>query len=184
MLRRDLDRPLPLPAAKVPISVRAAGEADHAAIVALLAELSGTDRTQRERFLQLPIGTCYVAADGDADICYMQWLVGPDHNDVLAAHTNLPRLEHGEALLENAFTPAAHRGKGIMSAAMAQIAAHGADLGARFVLTVVREANAASLKGCVRAGFEPYMLKLDGWRMLHRDIRYTDLPPEYVLPGL
>jgi GNAT superfamily N-acetyltransferase len=184
VLRRDLDRPLASPQARTPITVRPVTAADRARVSALLSELSGYERSTRERFLELGIGTCYVAVNEDAAICYLQWLVAPEHNDLLASHTNLPTLHDHEALLENAFTPVAYRGQGIMAAAMAQIATRGIELGARWALTVVREDNLPSLKGCVRAGFEPYMLKLDGWRLLRHEIRYTRLPPAYAVPGL
>jgi hypothetical protein len=184
VLRRDLDRPLAPPPARTQITVRPATAADRTRVSALVAELSGYDRSTRERFLELGIGTCYVAVNGDAEVCYAQWLVGPEQNDLLASHTNLPTLHDHEALLENAFTPIAYRGQGIMAAAMAQIAARGVELGARWTLTVVREDNLPSIKGCIKAGFEPYMLKLDGWRLLRHDIRYTALPPDYAVPGL
>jgi hypothetical protein len=183
VLRRDLERPLATPRAKVPISVRAAADRDVLQIRALLSELSGYDRSTRELFLELQIGTCYVAVNGDAEICYMQWLVRPEHNQLLDAYTNLPILNDREALLENAFTPRAFRGLGIMSSAMAQIAERGAQFGARWVITVVSEDNVPSIKGCRKAGFEPCMLKLDGWRLLRHQIRYTDLPDGYEAPG-
>jgi hypothetical protein len=184
VLRRDLDRALASPPARTPITVRPATAADRERVSALLSQLSGYDRSTRERFLELGIGTCYVAVNEDAEVCYVQWLVGAEHNHLLARYTNLPTLHHHEALLENAFTPVAFRGHGIMAAAMAQIATRGIELGARWTLTVVREDNLPSIKGCIRAGFEPYMLKLDGWRLLRHEIRYTGLPPDYAVPGL
>jgi hypothetical protein len=184
VLRRDLDRPLASPQARTPITVRPATAADRACVSALLSELSGYERSTRERFLEHRIGTCYVAVNGAEEVCYMQWLIGPEHSHLLAAYTNLPTLQDHEALLENAFTPVAFRGQGIMAAAMAQIAVRGSELGARWTLTVVREDNLPSIKGCIRAGFEPYMLKLDGWRLLRHEIRYTGLPPGYAVPGL
>jgi RimJ/RimL family protein N-acetyltransferase len=68
-------------------------------------------------------------------------------------------LRDSEALLENAFTPAAFRGQGIMSAAMAQIATQASQMGARWVLTVVSELNLGSIRGCIRAGFRPHLLR-------------------------
>jgi RimJ/RimL family protein N-acetyltransferase len=180
VLRRDLELPLEAPRPKIPITVRAAQDGDVAGALAAMSELSGYDRANRELFLEAGIGTCYLAVSEDGEICYMQWLIGPEHNDLLAAHTHLPILKRGEALLENAFTPTAFRGRGIMASAMAQIAERGADLGARWVLTVVSEDNVASLKGCARAGFEPYMLKLDRWLLLRHQVRYTTLPPGYA----
>src|SRR5215207_3533194 len=100
VLRRDLERPLVAPRAKIPINVRAADDGDGPRISALLSELSGDDSSARKRFLDRRIGTCYVAVDERGDICYTQWLVGPEHNDLLASCTNLPILDDREALLE------------------------------------------------------------------------------------
>jgi len=69
-----------------------------------------------------------------------------------------PQLQPHQALLENAYTPPAYRGYGIMSAAMALIAERAADFDASEVLTFVAIDNIASLKGCQRAGFNPIML--------------------------
>jgi hypothetical protein len=156
---RDLEAPLQAPRARIPIAVRPATRDDASPIRERIAELGGSDRGDRELFLRLEIGTCYVAVTEPGELCYMQWLVGPEHNALLAEHTSLPMLEEAEALLENAFTPAAFRGQGIMSAAMAQIAAQASQMGARWVLTVVRELNLGAMTGCVRAGFRPHLLR-------------------------
>ncbi len=50
------------------------------------------------------------------------------------ASRNLPP---NEALLEGAYTPASHRGLGIMPAAMALIAEKAETIGARYVITFV-----------------------------------------------
>jgi RimJ/RimL family protein N-acetyltransferase len=83
----------------------------------------------------------------------VQWLLGVRDNDFIARLGGFPALEADQALLENAYTPPAFRGLGIMPAAMAAIAEHASELGARYVLTFVDQHNIASLKGCQRAGF-------------------------------
>ncbi len=67
--------------------------------------------------------------------------------------------QQDEALLENAYTPVNYRGMGIMAAAMALIAERAAEFDARYVLTFVGVDNIASLKGCERAGFLPYLVR-------------------------
>jgi RimJ/RimL family protein N-acetyltransferase len=181
---RDLEAPLEPPRAKIPIAVRPATAEDAPAILERISELTGYDRINRELFLGVGIGTCYVAVTQWDEVCYMQWLIAPEHNALLAEHTHLPTLKNSEALLENAFTPTAFRGQGIMSAAMAQIAARASELGARWVLTVVSEPNLASIKGCIRAGFQPHMLKQDRWRMLRHQVSYTALPQGYEPPAI
>lgn len=159
-LHRDLTRPLENPKAKIPISVRPLMELD----IDVLLPLEGVSAAERQEaiwrrdfYRRLPKG-CFVAVDlRDGKPCYMQWLVGPGDNDILARFKCFPPLKNGEALLEQAYTPPSHRGLGVMSAAMAMIAERASDLGARHVLTFVEEKNTASLKGCWRAGFQPYL---------------------------
>ena len=85
-------------------------------------------------------------------------------------------------MLEFAFTPEAHQGKGIMAAAMARIAERGADLGARYVITFVDHENVPALKGCQRSGFRPYLLRSDRWRLLRRRVSFEPLPPGTPYP--
>src|SRR6202035_2716772 len=67
-------------------------------------------------------------------------------------------------LLEFAYTFERFRSRGIMAAAMAEIAEQGLSLGARWALTYVKRDNIASLKGCANAGFRPYMIRTKSWR--------------------
>jgi GNAT superfamily N-acetyltransferase len=159
-LRRDLEVPITSPIAKIPISVRPLEASD---LSALLSEddevLERHERLQiawrRDFYKKAPEG-CWVAVDERTGTpCYMQWLFGASENPLIRTFGGFPRLEPDEALLENAYTPVAHRGLGIMSAAMAQIAERAADIGARHVLTFVGDDNIGSLKGCQRAGFHP-----------------------------
>jgi RimJ/RimL family protein N-acetyltransferase len=86
-----------------------------------------------------------------------------------------PRLAPDEALLEGAYTPAQYRGLGIMPAAMARIAEHGVAIGARWVVTFVSDDNIPSLKGCDRAGFSPFVRRVERWKGLRRTLTFTFL---------
>ena len=121
--------------------------------------------------------TCYVGVDQNDRACYMQWLIGPEENTNLQRiyHGGFPWLEEDEALLEDAFTPEAYRGLGIMSCAMAQIAERGKDINARYIITFVWENNIPSLKGCKRSGFVPYKLRRVRNLFFHRSITFTKL---------
>ncbi|AWN34712.1 GNAT family N-acetyltransferase [Methylobacterium radiodurans] len=168
-LRRDLDAPSPAPAAKIPIEVRPLHDAD---LPHLFPEdRGGLNRKERlelgtRRFhLRSGIPTCWVALDRRTGIpCYMQWLMGASHNRLIQQTFPprwFPELAPDEALLENAYTPAAYRGQGIMSCAMALIAERAAGIGARSVITFVENANVASLRGCAKAGFAPYLARVE-----------------------
>jgi RimJ/RimL family protein N-acetyltransferase len=127
--------------------------------------------------------TCYVAVAPDGKLCYMQWVVTASGNHRLkeVAGNLYPLLQSDEALLEGAFTPEAYRGLGIMGAAMSLIAQRAADHGARWVITFVDGQNAASFKGCVRAGFSPFLRRHERFRMFHRSVRFERI--DAVVPA-
>jgi hypothetical protein len=161
-LRRDLTVAITNPSAKIPISVRPLADSDLPILLPDNQYLEHDERVQiawrRSFYKKVPEG-CYVAVDERSGTpCYMQWLLGSSRNPLIRKLGGFPDLEPDEALLENAFTPVAHRGLGIMSAAMALIAERAADIGARHVLTFVGDNNIASLRGCQRAAFYPHLL--------------------------
>lgn len=168
-LRRDLEVPLIAPKAKIPISVRQFQESDRSSLFS--DDLSGLDRKERVEIrtrrahYEAAIPTCYVAVDdSNGAPCYFQWLMGPNENLKIQAYfpqSWFPVLQADEALLENAYTPPAYRGKGIMSAAMAIIAERAALIGCRYVITFVEKDNVPSLRGCKNAGFAPYIARLE-----------------------
>lgn len=182
VLRRDLERPLAAPKAKIPITVRRMEAREMPRVLALVSALPGYARTSREIFLNERLGIVYVAVTEDGELCYVQWLVGPAEAPRLARHTTLPVPGTREAVVEGCLIPDSFQGKGIMAAAMARVAEHAVDLGARWVLTLVNEQNVPSLRGCLKAGFEPYQIKRDRWMMMHHSIRYDPLPRGYTLP--
>ena len=160
-LCRDLAQTIEKPSAKIPITVRPLRDGDLASL------FSSDSRDLAERlevawrlaFVEKGARGGFVAIDTRSDTpCYVQWLFSARENDFIARLGGFPALTAHEALLENAYTPPAYRGLGIMSAAMALIAERAADFGARYVLTFVGAENIASLKGCQRAGFHPHLM--------------------------
>lgn len=108
----------------------------------------------------------------------MQWLIGSEENHKLRKiyQDGMLQLKADEMLLEGAYTRAAFRGQGIMADAMSRIAENGNNAGARWIMTFVKEDNVPSLKGCKRAGFEPYMIKHTQWRFFKSTSRFEGLP--------
>jgi hypothetical protein len=136
-------------------------------------------RLTQQRLLHSGLQTCYVAIGPDGKPCFMQWVILASDNDGLrSTFGNLyPTLATNEALLEGAFTPDTSRGLGVMSAAMAQIAERAAEGGARWVITFVDEHNVASVKGCLRAGFTPYVKRLERFTLFRRRVTFASLQP-------
>ena len=182
-LNRDLAVPIVNPAAKIPIEVRRLEPRDVAALLSYdAAAASAQEKGEvavRRNFLAKGAQNGFVAIDQrNGAPCYVQWLFGARDNAFVSQLKGFPVLAPHQALLENAYTPPAYRGFGIMSAAMALIAERGADIGARHVLTFVGLDNIASLKGCQRAGFNPLILHHStriGYGTIRRD-RFELLP--------
>jgi hypothetical protein len=180
-LRRDLRQPFTGPPAKIPISIRPLEPRDVVELLDVEAPgLSGQaiyERMNRLEFLGTSVPTCYVAVTEEDKACYMQWLIAPGENAKIRSYFGglFPKLEAHEALLEHAFTSERFGGLGIMPCAMAQIAARAAAFGASHVITFVHVENIPALKGCKRAGFSPYLLRTERWRLFRRTISFETL---------
>jgi RimJ/RimL family protein N-acetyltransferase len=178
-LRRDLTVPHTAPEALVAISIRPLRDSDVPVILETDRDRLTADerweRSVRRRILESGAGTCYVAANQDDEPTYVQWMFTSADNAHVQRHFDgtFPVLEPDTVLLEGAFTPERHRGKRIMSAAMSRIAELGVEHDARYVVTFVGDDNVASLKGCARAGFTPYLARTQNWRLMRQDVRFA-----------
>lgn len=176
-LRRDLTVPHEAPPAKIPLVLRPLRPDDD---LSMLADDRGDPskafgRQAQRRLVAANIPTCWIAAAPDGKVCYMQWLMAPRENDRIRAQWGdlFPQLGPDEALLEGAYTDHAYRGQGIMAHAMSRIAEQAREFGARWVVTFVGKSNIASLKGCAKAGFVPYLERSESWRLLRRRVRFS-----------
>jgi GNAT superfamily N-acetyltransferase len=186
-LRRDLRRPLTPPPAKIELQVRPLAPDDSLSFLdATPGATSDADLIRRNQLLLLASGipTCFIATDPDGKPCYMQWLITSRDNARIKRQWGgvIPQLGPQEALLEGAYTPDSHRGLGIMAAAMARIAEKATERGASSVITFVAEDNVASLKGCKKAGFDPYVERRVTWRLGRRRAVFTLLPDGFRFP--
>ncbi len=173
-LRRDLTQAFETPDAKIPLTVRPLEDGD----MSVLFDMNAPGITRQGfRFrmnmlnlLKADIPTCYVAVTSGNKPRYLQWLIGHSENDEIHAYcTDLyPLLAPDEALTALAFTLGPCRGQGIMPCAMSQIAEGAEDFGARWVIAFVSQGNIPSLKGCKRAGFVPYLIRREEWRLFRR----------------
>lgn len=187
-LRRDLAVPFQAPNAAIPITIRPLQPDDVAVLFGTRnGHLSGEalrERKVRRRMVEANLATCYVAVAADGQPAYVQWLIGSRENDKIRRifGDRFPLLAADEMLLEGAFTLEAWRGKGIMAAAMARIAERAIDDGARWVVTFVAKDNIPSLKGCKKAGFEPYLQRTGSILLFRRQFRFAPLPNTETQP--
>ncbi|MCH8496457.1 MAG: hypothetical protein LAT57_12610, partial [Balneolales bacterium] len=162
-LRRDLETRFEAPPAKIKMHIRELTQTD---VTQLLDPVNNPETNPRILANQLSmveanLPTCYVAVTVNDKPRYMQWLIGSDHNRIIKKFFKgvFPALDKSEALLEGAYSHPGYRGLRIMPMAMALIAEKAEDINARWVITFVNMSNIASLKGCHRSGFEPYLIR-------------------------
>jgi hypothetical protein len=174
LLRRDLTVPFQASAAKQPIEVRPIRDSDIPAILSA--------RPGRLLILKANIPTCYLGITAGGQISYMQWLIGQSDLERFRPFFDgeLRNLRKDEVLLEFAYTFEQFRGQKIMPAAMAAIAEKGLLSGARYAVTYVQKDNVAALKGCSAAGFSPYMIRNERWRIFSFKESFRSLPDGLV----
>lgn len=174
LLRRDLTVPFQAAAAKQPIEVRPIKDSDIPAILSA--------RPGRLLILRASIPTCYLATTVGGEICYMQWLIEQADLERFRPFFDgeLRNLRKDEVLLEFAYTFEQFRGQKIMPVAMAAIAEKGLLSGARYAVTYVQKDNIAALKGCAAAGFSPYMIRNERWRIFSFKESFRSLPDGLV----
>jgi hypothetical protein len=174
LLRRDLTVPFQAQAPKQPIEVRPISDSDIPAILSA--------RPGRLLILKANIPTCYLGITDRGEISYMQWLIGQGDLDRFRPFFDgeLRNLRKDEVLLEFAYTFEQFRGQKIMPAAMAAIAEKGLLTGARYAVTYVQKDNIAALKGCASAGFAPYMIRNERWRIFSFKESFSNLPDGLV----
>jgi hypothetical protein len=174
LLRRDLTVPFQASAAKQPIDVRAICDSDISAILSA--------RPGRLLILKANIPTCYLGITTSGQISYMQWLIEQSDLERFRPFFDgeLRNLRKDEVLLEFAYTFEQFRGQKIMPAAMAAIAEKGLLSGARYAVTYVQKDNIAALKGCAAAGFSPYMIRNERWRIFSFKESFRSLPDGLV----
>jgi len=186
-LRRDLALEHTTPESQIPITIRELQDRDIPQLFGASRRAAGRkERLEVEhRFAHLAerIPTCFVAVDERSGApCLMQWLMLADQNERIKSffRGRFPTLRPDEALLENAYTPPEYRGKGIMSAAMSLVAEQARNHGCRYVITFVSKDNTASLKGCAKAGFHPFLVRHDSHTLFHliRSRRFEALERE------
>ncbi len=167
-LKRDLSIPFTNPDALIPLLIRQFEIPDNSYF---------TSDSYNQGIIEARFNTCYVACNEEGEPCYRQWLITADQNAKIQSFWNrsFPLLASDEALLENAYTIPEHRGKRIMTAAMARIAEKGRERGARYIITFVGIENIPSLKGCKRSGFMPYVLRTESWFLFRKRVKFEPI---------
>lgn len=179
-LKRDLTEPFESPSAKINIHIRELVKSDLGVLLAETKTSNPRVIAGQRALAEASIPTCYVAVTTNNIPCYMQWMIGSEDNERIEGYFQgvFPSLKPHEALLEAAYGNPDFRGLNIMPEAMSRIAEKAALNHVRWVITFVGITNIPSLKGCLRSGFKPYILRKDNWFLFRRTTSFLPLSEE------
>ena len=187
--KRDLSVPFAAPPARARIRIRELEPGDVDQLLRPKAGDSPKQLARQRRLIAAGIPTCYVAVDPDETPLYMQWLIRPEHNHLLAERfgREFPQLADDEVLLEGAFSPKRFRSRAAAPRAASMIA-EGAYPEARWALMFVANDNRAVLKLAPLVGFSEYTVRRATWRLLHHRVTFEPLHGTHsganIEPGL
>jgi hypothetical protein len=175
-LKRDLSVPFETPRARARIRIRELEPGDVDQLLRPKAGDSPKQLARQRRLLAAGIPTCYVAVDPDETPLYMQWLILPEHNHLLAERfgREFPQLADDEVLLEGGFSPKRFRSRAVAPRA-ASLIAEGAYPEARWALAFVANDNRTVLKLAPLVGFHEYTVRRATWRLFHHRVTFEPL---------
>jgi predicted GNAT family acetyltransferase len=166
----DLDRVDELPLAEG-YELRLATDAD----LDLVTEVAGTSKADAEENRAHDAQVWLVLQEQEpAFVCW----IFPESTPVRAAADRWLRLPPGAACLEDSFTSASHRGRGIAGAAWTKISQRLAAQGFNVLITKVGVDNAPSRKAVGKAGFREACLMRLRRRGSRESVTLEELPTE------
>ncbi len=178
-LQYDLTKDIHVPEPNIPVTIRELRKDDVPKLLDLkekgIASLEFYDRFKRTLFVKADIPRCYVGITEDGHPCVMCWLIEYSDNDKIQSYFNgnILNLKPDEILLEEIYTHKAYRGLNLMEYITFMLFEKAAENGARRAIAYVKGGNRASIRGSIRIGWQPFMIKKVNWRFFKRQITYS-----------
>lgn len=169
--KRDLNKEAKEPRVLKKVTTRISEESDHVYF---------TDNITNGLIFQFK--TCYVAITQEGVPCFRCWLIDSSQNEKLhAVWGNIfPDLKNDEVLFENVFTAPKYRGLGILPAVLHQISEISKDSGANYAISFGAIKNINTSRSFNYAGFHPYILRKEKWRLFKQTVTYEEIPPDLM----
>lgn len=107
-------------------------------------------------FQQAGFRHCYFAKTPDGQPVYMQWLIYPDENEIIAKHfrSRFYPLKPNQIMLENAFTFRRFRGLGLLPNISAELLTIARDQGYKTAVTYIQKNQIVSLNEFMNMNFK------------------------------
>lgn len=99
---------------------------------------------------------CYVVRKPDGRLAYMQWLIYPDENDILAERfgRRFYLLQPDQVMLENAFSFPDVRGLGLLPCISSDLLVKAGEQGYKSAVIYIKNGQITSLNEFMRLGFK------------------------------
>lgn len=189
-LRRDLTKPYEPPAADVELRAVPIEEvADKVFGVEGLSERDATYLERRRRIFDAGFKNGFVAVAPGDEPAYLQWLIPPSQNDMVADFFGpLFPLDNDTLVVEGAWIPPAYRKANVFGQGLSLVteAAAAASPEASSAVCFPELANKGAVRGSALGGYEISHLRTDTWRLGRRTVAFTDINADDVnrmVPG-
>jgi hypothetical protein len=107
-------------------------------------------------FYQAGFKHCYFVRTTNGQLAYMQWLIYPDENEIIAKNfrSRFCPLKANQIMLENAFTFPKFRGLGLLPGVSAELLTMARNQGYKNAIVYIQKNQMASLNEFVRMNFK------------------------------
>lgn len=144
---------------RVSYCLRKIGEKEIDEVIGQIKTYSAKDRKEiMTRFLFYLSGfrNCYVARHKNGEIMFMQWIIYPEENHIIAKlyANRFKLLKDNQVLIENAFTFPKYRGLGLFAAVTSDLLKKAKEEGYKGAVTYIRKDALDSLNEFIKQGFK------------------------------
>lgn len=155
-----------------------------------MGERDATYLERRRRIWEAGFQNGFVAVDPEGEPAYLQWLIPPSQNDMVADFFGpLFPLDDTTLVVEGAWIPPAFRKANVMGEGLYKVteAAFEASPEATAALCFPELKNKGAVRGSASGGYDIALLRTDTWRLGRRKSTFSDFSAEEAnkrIPGL
>lgn len=140
-------------------SIKIAGESDFESLIDQIGQLELNARKEivsRLFFRQAGFKHCYFVRTTNGQLAYMQWLIYPDENEIIAKNfrSRFYPLKPNQVMLENAFTFPKFRGLGLLPNISAELLTIARNQGYKNAIVYIQKNQIVSINEFLKLNFK------------------------------
>jgi len=128
----------------------------------------------RINLIKTGLKSIYIGVDNKNTPCSIIWLIKPDENEKInhLFRGVFPKLNDGDILFENVYIAKSHRGLDIHPYVTKLSCDIAREEGMKRAILFIDIHNTATIRGVKKAGFIPFTIRIDRWRLFRRKVDF------------